>query len=144
MQTYNLYALEGEEIDAHRQQWMPDGEHRPPAGFREISERAFAESRFFTHQFIRTEYRQLYFKDGRYAYAVRLFYFADHTGVAMTDRSRQGYGKVRFFAFGCEHDYRELTEDEARDRHLPFYSGLCCHNLYCDKCGHYDQFDSTG
>lgn len=114
-----------------------------PPDFREISEADFSRGPFFSQCFRRIEYRQIMNLAGeRYVLGVKLFFFADATGVGMAQDHRAG--KVRYFAFGCDHKYREVHGDELET--LGFRGQLfhCDHALYCDKCGDKRVVDSSG
>jgi hypothetical protein len=107
----------------------PDGTgyNDPPVNLKEIAEADFAKSQFHSYTFTHVEFRQMILKDdlspakltnGKMVQA-KLFWFSDDTGVAISADSWKG--KVRYFAFGCNHDVDAKT----------FSSGC---NLPCKKC----------
>jgi hypothetical protein len=50
---------------------------------------------------------------------------------------------VGWLHYGCEHNYRELSVAEAREKgHNHF--GMCYHVCECQKCGHINAYDSSG
>ena len=70
----------------------------------------------------------------------RLYFFHDGTGVAMMDD--YWAGKIHYFAFGCDHKYRQVYGEEATKLGLrPI--GLCETAHYCDKCGDKMVVDSS-
>jgi len=119
------------------------GYNDAPEGFREISEEEFVRGPFFRECARRLEHRQITNLPGeRHALGCTLFFFADATGVAMADSRRPD--RVRYFAFGCDHKYREVHGDEMERLGFrgPMFS--CDHALYCDKCGDKRVVDSSG
>lgn len=114
-----------------------------PPDFREITEADFSRGPFFSQVFRRIEYRQIMNLEGeRCALGIQLFFFADATGVGMAHDHRAG--KVRYFAFGCAHKYREVHRDEMRA--LGFRGMWFAHDhaYFCDKCGDKRVVDSSG
>ena len=111
-----------------------------PPLFREVTEKEFAQSKFFSYPIEKTEYRQMYFSPGfilnngknKDMIIAVLFFFFDGTGVAMSHSYWDG--QVYYFAFGCDHKYNELPK-----------KGLfnCQHFLKCEKCGHEMITDSS-
>ena len=51
-------------------------------------------------------------------------------------------GKVLYWAFGCEHEYRELSMRECADRGI-YHAGRCWHVRRCTKCEHVDSVDTS-
>lgn len=130
-----------------------------PSGWRELTPLEFARSQFgsYTPEF--EEYRQMIPGDDekREAYltyntnrktwerqmmAVRLYYFADSTGVAILTSYWNTEKPLRFFAFGCAHDYREMGQDECAKRNL-YHAGRCYHVYECKKCNDIMSQDSS-
>jgi DNA-directed RNA polymerase subunit RPC12/RpoP len=114
-----------------------------PAQFREITEKEFAQSMFFSYTPKKMEFRQItrffnpegfLLKNGKCMgmIEVRLFYFHDDTGVGIS--SDFWGGKILYFAFGCKHEYKEIPK-----------KGLfrCQHYYKCEKCGHEMLTDSS-
>jgi hypothetical protein len=73
-------------------------------------------------------------------HGARLFLMYDKTGYAIT----RDYwaGKLRYFKFGCEHKYRNISLEEAIDRNLP-RPARCLHIGECEKCNHILSTDSS-
>ena len=129
----------------------PEGSYNEaPSNWREISPDEFA-SKFFGMPPLHCnhEYRQILMKDskGKEVYTpVRLFWSGlDLTGVAMV---HEYWTKtLRHFAFGCEHDYVELSEAEMqrweKQTGGKFTRGNCFHNYRCKKCHALTSVDSS-
>ena len=122
-------------IEAHKEQY--GGYNDAPPGWREIDEAAFVKGHFFTYNPEKLEYRQLRQGD-RPMLSVRLYFFHDGTGVGMSGDG----GELRFFAFGCQHKYRELSVKEAREHGFQMHA--FDHAYTCEKCGHTHVVDSSG
>jgi hypothetical protein len=118
-----------------------------PKGWREITEKEFSQSLFFTYTPVAIEYRQLTCDyDGnklneKYMLAVKMFMMHDGTGVAIS--ADYWEGKLRFFAFGCQHEYREYGREYATEHKLPYEGGRCMHNYHCKKCSDVMIHDSS-
>ena len=114
-----------------------------PPNFKEISEKEFAQSKFFTYSPECWEYRQITkredyerFKWGEeqrsYVFSLRLAYFYDGTGVAL--EHDYWLGKVRYFSFSlCEHKKK-------MQRNV----GNCLNEYTCEDCGFIETVDSSG
>lgn len=94
----------------------PDGTsyNDPPVNMKEITEADFAKSGFINASIVAMEYRQAYVMDDlkaddkcRKMMQLRMFWFADDTGIAMTTDYYKG--KVRYFTFGCNHRFESKT-----------------------------------
>lgn len=87
-----------------------------PPGWREMPEKEAAQSAFFGESTQLVEFRQM-FRAGSTepVQEARLFFLPDDTGFALV--SDFWGGKVRFFRFGCEHEFQ----------HQPDGSGVCRH-----------------
>jgi hypothetical protein len=127
-----------------------------PENFREITEKYLAQNTLFqsyTPEYV--EYRQMCRK-GTGAFATcpvhaHLYHFHDGTGVAIAiDCWGHGYyakpstyeGKhVRFYAFGCEHKFRGMTEAERNERKVALWN--CMSASICEKCGSWNVVDSS-
>lgn len=119
------------------------GDSRLPPNFREITEKEFAQSKFFVYSPEFWEYRQITvredierFKWGTeqrsYVFSLRMAYFYDGTGIAM--EHDYWLGKVRYFAFAaCEHKNK-------KQRNV----GNCLHEYKCEDCGFVETVDSSG
>ena len=117
-----------------------------PPNWREITEAAFVTGHFFSHDPEKVEFRQLMGTDiksekGSPLVNARLYFFHDGTGVALMDD--HWAGKPRYFAFGCDHKYREVHGKELQKLGFKGVTGSCDHALYCDKCKHKMVVDSS-
>jgi hypothetical protein len=99
----------------------------PPENFTLITEIEFSHSSFWIYFPVAVEHRQFEHKGSPINL---LMYWGDkYSGYAM---SRDYYaGKVLYYHFGCEHDYRVET------------IGRCRHKWTCKKCGHERVVDSS-
>lgn len=126
-----------------------------PAGFRRITEAEYAARIIPTHWECH-QYRQLTRTiDGRklrteipdLQYDLLdcvLIWFGDGTGVGMSTRiERAQRVGMEYWAFGCNHAYRELSQDECRRRGIHHY-GMFCHVRECANCGMIRTDDSSG
>lgn len=115
-----------------------------PRGWREISEKEFAQGMFFSYNPEYRETRQMHRPKGGNHWgkmlAATLFFFWDGTGVAMGHDYWKG--KVIYYAFGCHHTYRELSFDQCRERGLQ-HMGRCWHVNECTTCGQIWSYDSS-
>ena len=111
-----------------------------PDGWREITPEEFSTSDFFSYSPEYIEYRQMYdnHKAGVHA---KLFHFPDGTGIAMSNEYWEK--KVRFYKFGCEHSYNELSTKQASEEGVSHF-GNCYHVYKCSKCNHVMSQDSSG
>jgi hypothetical protein len=118
-----------------------------PIGWRELTEKEFAQSKFFRCSPRHVEFRQMYPQDenGKRMregmVATRLMWMQDKTGYALANDFWAG--TVRYYAFGCQHDYRELSQAECRERDTTHF-GMCWHIYECKKCGYVMAQDSSG
>ena len=117
-----------------------------PPGWREITEAEFVKGPFFSQCVEKTEFRQLVHAEikgerGWWLINAHLYFFHDGTGVALMDDNLAG--KLRFFAFGCDHKYREVHGNELQELGFKGLMGGCDHALYCDKCKHKMVVDSS-
>lgn len=114
-----------------------------PIGWREITLKQFAQSKFFSYHPTFIEYRQILRIDGKPVekmISAQLFWFHDDTGVALV--SDYWAGTISCFAFGCVHEYVELSAEQARSLgHV--HCGSCYHVYKCEKCGHINAEDSS-
>lgn len=49
---------------------------------------------------------------------------------------------IRYFKIGCDHDNRELSQQECQKRGIK-HMGRCWHVVECTKCGHIESYDSS-
>lgn len=101
---------------------------------REITEKEFANSNVFL--FVSSIIGNTRIEDME----VRVFGFSDQTGYAIGSNRKNG--KVRYFAFGCNHSYRNPTEEEIQSGKAP-RPGMCFHVSVCNKCGTVNTVDSS-
>jgi len=100
-------------------------------GWREITECEFTRSGFFNVPIVATQYKQVMLpsEQEKGSRSIRAFLFQDGAGVAMSQDYWQG--KIRYFAFGCQHEFKEET------------IGRCLHQHTCIKCGFVQIIDSS-
>jgi hypothetical protein len=118
-----------------------------PEGWREIPVGEFARSNFFTYSPTFVEYRQMYptDDDGIIQHqtkmtAAKLFHYNDGTGIAM---SSDFWGKkIYYYKFGCDHKYKEMGMNEAKERGFQHH-GMCWHVYECVTCGDVMSTDSS-
>lgn len=120
---------------------IPGGFNDPPPNFEEITEEEFSNSGFFIYPIRGVEYRlilskNLLWDEGGYL-DVKLFHFSDGTGFGISPN--RDSGKVRYFRYGCKHEWTTATEEDV-GRKL-FYQE---HGRKCEKCGHIRVIDSSG
>ena len=101
---------------------------------REISEKEFANSNVFL--FVPSIIGNTRIEDME----VKVFGFSDQTGYAIGSNRKNG--KVRYFAFGCNHSYRNPTEEEIQTGKTPRPS-MCFKVSVCKKCGAVNTVDSS-
>jgi hypothetical protein len=114
------------------------GFNEAPIGLREIKEEVFARSQFFVSLPTHTEYRQV-IRESQ-VLALHMFWFQDKTGIAI---SRDYYaGKIKYFAFGCEHNFIRLFDKECEERNIKLYNN--CVSVYkCCNCNYISINDSS-
>jgi len=117
-----------------------------PEGWRELTEEQFAKSHFWISNPTHYEFRQICrWSDGTPwdgpMVSVNLFHMRDKTGYGMS--SSHWAGKIRYFQFGCDHDYKGLSQAECRKRDI-YHAGHCYHVSECKKCGNVNSVDSSG
>lgn len=131
-------------VREHDEKW--GGYNDTPPGWREITEADFVKSTFFTHEPGKIEFRQLMKagltdEQGAPLICARLYYFHDGTGVALMND--YWAGKLRYFAFGCDHKWHKVYGDEAKK--LGFGTLYSHDHAYvCDECGETKVVDSSG
>lgn len=137
-------------VSCHSDTLAPDGTryNDPPKGLRRIDEKAFAQSKYFSYSPELIEFRQIYVKSNDdlspdrkgIMISMTLYWFHDDTGIAI--HADYWKGKVEYFAFGCKHEYKELSQEECRERNIQHY-GRCYHVSECKKCGYINAVDSS-
>jgi len=131
----------------------PDGTHcnSAPKGWREVSAEVYAQSLAFRYEPKLVEYRQMH----RTAEGVdfdtvlmgNLEWFFDGTGTcicSVQERKPEDYGyfaRLRFFLFGCAHEYHPMTPEE-QEKH-GVRNQMFLTNHFCPKCGHIECHDSS-
>lgn len=103
--------------------------HKVYDGWREITESQFVKSGFFTFHIQAMQYKSIAIEPQHGQWATRAFLFSDGTGVALV----QDYwgGKLRYFAFGCDHDWQIEN------------IGRCLHKHTCRLCNCTMEIDSS-
>lgn len=102
-----------------------------PKDWREITEKEFAQGQFRIFTWV---------KGIENRFNGTLFWFYDGTGVAIcTD---YWGGKVKYYAFGCDHKYVELLPEECKIRGIE-HLGRCYHVDECQKCKRISTRDSS-
>lgn len=126
-----------------------------PPGFKEISESEFAMSDFFQYYPTHIGMKQIIgLPNERHMLTVTLYYMPQGNGFGMAYVSekidyKEGQrivvepARVRYFRFGCNHQFREYGPEEAKEKGLGYSSGNCMHNYICDKCGYTECVDSS-
>jgi hypothetical protein len=109
-----------------------------PDNLRAITEEQFAKSDFFVYVVVAREHRQI--REPKSTSDIMLYYMPDGTGYGISNDSYAG--KVKYYAFGCEHDYHGLIQAECRERNIAHF-GMCYHVSECAKCGHVKSVDSS-
>lgn len=112
-----------------------------PDGFTQITEKEYAQSHFFRYAPEAIEHRQLLNVPGETTMLdVWMYYYHDGTGIALAEDFWAG--TVRYFRFGCDHTYRELSPAAAKAKGVPHF-GHCWHVNECSVCGHIESSDSS-
>jgi hypothetical protein len=135
-------TVTGSEEVTHKEKY--GGYNSKPPNWKEITEERFAHCDFFTYAFTKVEYRQFQDPENNSGYkgfiSVQLFYMpAGHGYGIISDRKNK---RVRYFRFGCEHEYVGLDPEECRRQGIPHY-GRSYSVAKCKKCGHIYTCDSS-
>jgi len=120
------------------------GYNDKPPNWTSLTEEEFSRCDFFTYTFTSTEFRQFKDPENNNGYngfqSVRLYFMpAGHGYGIYSDWQNE---RVRFFRFGCKHQYRGLDQAECRARNIPHY-GRCYSVAECVLCGHIYATDSS-
>lgn len=113
-----------------------------PPGWRELTEEEFAKSQFGRYSPNYFGYKQIFTtENGQQKFLpIHWLSYVDGTGLAIhTDYWK---GKVRYFFFGCDHDYKGLSQQECRERGI-YHAGRCYHVAECQKCKFINAVDSS-
>ena len=129
-----------------------------PPGWREITPKELASQTHYGSRIPDSiEFRQFILPEDKDAERstvqnVHLLRYYDGTGVSIVTSfwGGQRYGDdgwekeqhLRFFAFGCAHESKELSYDECKKRGI-YHAGRCWHVWECKKCGHVEGYDSS-
>ena len=122
-----------------------------PPGWQEISEQEFSRSIYFSHDPEFIEFRQMCRKisDNQPAVSAHLFHYWDGTCIAIVPQRPKEkpyasqYSHVKYFRFGCNHTYQEISVDQATEKGFKHF-GLYWHVYECQKCNHTFGQDSSG
>lgn len=116
----------------------PDGTEwgEPPSNFRRISFEEWQKLRHHLYAPEYIEFRQFEFEER--VVSVHLFWYSDKTGWGYNTQ----LGNIKFYRFGCVHEFVELTPDLAREEGVPHF-GRCYHVYKCKKCGEILSQDSS-
>lgn len=134
MAIRTIYDMSRDEVQVHYDQHGTFNQY--PPGWRELTAAEFAQSSFFTYQTEMVEYRQMH---GQGAYqSAHLNWMNDNTGFAIVNDFWEG--TIKFFRFGCEHEYGD-PKPELERRQIRMFSTN--HATYCIKCKHLAITDSS-
>jgi hypothetical protein len=113
---------------------LNDANHpEPPENWREIPATEVHKTRWGVYTPDYMGYMQVFVDEAReHRCGVQFFVFFDMTGVAILIEHWPNPG-VRWFRFGCEHDYQETDKTRGFD-----------HVVKCSKCGNEWGYDSSG
>lgn len=133
----------------------PDGTggYEMPKDWRPITVEELALTRFNTESPEFMEKRQfIWDKDtppyGKKRIDATLYWYGDKTGIAFhkewvyNPTQKQGKWELFYFAFGCDHKFKELSQEESRSRGIEHY-GNCWHVHECQNCKFINSYDSS-
>lgn len=147
--SVRVFKLAGEYVES------PDGtnSYEMPKGWRSITMEELALSNFnnITPEFI--EHRQFNWDNdsapyGKKRIIAQLYWYPDKTGVAFhkewvyNSKTKQGQWELSYFAFGCKHQFMELSPEESRAQGIAHY-GNCWHVHQCQQCKFINSYDSS-
>lgn len=149
--TIRVLKLATEFIDS------PDGtdNYEMPNGWRSITTEELALSQFNNESPEFIERRQFDWHSDTQPYGKKrihatLYWFFDKTGIAFHKEwiynpgQKQGQWKLFYFAFGCKHQFKELSQQECRAMNIFHYgNGSCWHVHQCQQCKHLTSYDSS-
>lgn len=136
MSINEVYDLSQDEKKQHEKDWGTYNDF--PLGWKEITLDEFSQSMYFYYTPVMVEYRQMHPQDGSTIVSAHLLFFHDKTGVAIVKESRTN--KVKFFTFGCDHEWGDASE-EVKKRGIRLFQHD--HAQYCPKCGFFTVHDSS-
>ena len=117
-----------------------------PRGLREMNANEFANS-LPPWSVVSTEFRQMY-TDAEGNKLPRmisgtLHMFGDQTGFLVERYYTHGIYELKYYRFGCQHVYHELSSEESHAKGIRHLSA--CHHVYeCSECGYILEVDSSG
>ena len=132
----------------------PDGtdSYEMPVGWRRITTEEFAAHRLTSDDPVYIEHRQFDWDSDQVPYGkvrihAMMLWDSDKTGIAIHKQWQSGgfaNGEyvLSYFAFGCKHEYMELSQAQCHARKL-YHSGRCWHTHECQKCHHINAYDSS-
>lgn len=120
------------------------GYNDPPPNFREVTAEEISRSDFFTYTPKFYFYRQIDPKrlpwNEKYFLSVHFYGMSDGTGYGIAS---DWHGrKVRWFRYGCEHNYVEKGTDWCKEHEIVHF-GHCYHVYECSECKHVKAEDSS-
>lgn len=131
-----------EEEERHKEQF--GGYNDLPPNFKEITLEEFAQSKFFSYGPMWVDYKQIDRLQWDESHYLSLILFGLYDGTGFAIHNDYWSKKLRFFKFArCEHEYRELTQQECGERRINHF-GMCWHVIECQKCGRIESYDSSG
>ena len=135
------YDLSADERTAHEA--IFGGFNAFPPGWRELTQADFAKSAYFTYSPELVEYRQMYDSGGlrvggQPAVSAHLNFLHDNTGFAIVNDFWKG--TVKFFAFGCDHEFVDGSAEAERRQIRRFYPDNA---RYCPKCNYLAIHDTS-
>ena len=126
--------------------------NQAPSGLKRISQKQFARGNYLSYNVNRIEYRQMFvendnrlisnenYSENKHRINATLYFMDDNRGYAM--ESDYYAGKVRYYIFGCQHNYQSISPQECYKRNI--YHGGRCYNVFeCSKCNYISAVDSS-
>jgi hypothetical protein len=126
-----------------------------PKGWRSITLEELALSKFNNETPAFIEHRQFNWHSDIQPYSKKritaiLHWYHDKTGVAFNKEwvynptKKEGQWEISCFAFGCKHQFKELSQEECLKREFPLpHYGMCWHVHECKLCDYVDSYDSS-
>lgn len=154
MNEIKMLWAENKNPDARKIRENTGQHYEIPSGWTELSQKEFAQSAFFEEVPTFTEKRRLSdasdAEGEKYGSLVaQLFHYKDNQGVALVTRYDGCFDqdkkaeKVRFYRFGCHHNYVEIPFKEAVKRSI-YHAGNHWKVEECSLCGHIYSADTSG
>lgn len=112
----------------------------PPKGCHQITEAEFSQiSQFASHSPVCVVYKQFIPPGESIYHGMSCYMFRDGTGYGMYF---DYWGKkIKYYYFGCDHQYVELSPEQMRVKGIPAM-GSCAHAFECDFCGYINAYHS--